>query len=176
MFFASDHHLMHEKILTFTDTKGNLLRPFKNIDEHDDTIIANHNKLVSSTDIVYMLGDVTWKFNAKAKEKIAALNGRKYLVAGNHDNLKWLYETGLFEDMFMWKYLPEHSIILSHCPIHFFDFKRAKVNVHGHLHSERMLDPRYFNVSLEQTNFSPIDLEDVLNDKFIVNALHGSKI
>lgn len=173
MFFSSDHHFMHEKILTFKDPMGRLIRPFKSIDEHDDTIIANHNNLVSKSDTVYMLGDVTWKFTSKAKEKIAALNGKKQLIAGNHDNIKWLYETGLFEDVHMWKYLSEHSIILSHCPIHLFDFKRAKINVHGHMHADAMLDKRYYNVCMEQTKFSPIDLEDVLNDDFVKETLYG---
>ena len=164
MFFGADYHFMHEKIITFTDKSGNRIRPFASIDEHDNTIITNHNKLVTNNDTILMLGDISWKWNNAGKERIAALNGKKEVVVGNHDDIEWLISTKLFTKVYSWKYLPEHSILCSHFPIHTFDFKRAKINVHGHIHSDVMPDPRYFNVSMEATNFNPIDLEDVLND------------
>jgi calcineurin-like phosphoesterase family protein len=45
--------------------------------------------------------------------------------------------------------------------------ERFGCNVHGHLHSNRVLDsegnidPRYFCVSVEHTDFKPIPLEEV---------------
>lgn len=184
IFFAADHHFQHAKLLTFKDANGNLLRPnFKDIQEHDNTIIARHNSIVKPDDLVYFLGDVTWKTNLIAKEILQAMNGRKRLIVGNHDDVDFLMGTGFFERTYLWKYFPEHNLIASHVPLTVADLKRAKFNVHGHLHDkvvtkphvtlddnlqpyETLLGPvtdmRYLNVGMERTGYKPFSLEEVL--------------
>lgn len=80
-FFISDTHFNHTNILSMQP------RPFSTIEEHDETIITRWNAVVAPADVVYHLGDfalglnnpdrIRWIFNR--------LNGRKYLVYGNHD-------------------------------------------------------------------------------------------
>jgi calcineurin-like phosphoesterase family protein len=60
-----------------------------------------------------------------------------------------------------------NNMILSHVPVHPESSGRFRANIHGHLHQRRVLkdgeiDPFYFNVSVEQTDFRPILFEEVL--------------
>jgi hypothetical protein len=63
-------------------------------------------------------------------------------------------------------------MFLSHVPIHPQSLSRWKVNVHGHLHHNRVMvdkpknsydyDERYQNVSMEQLiQYTPISLEEM---------------
>ncbi len=166
IFFASDHHLQHAKLLTFLDANGCLLRPeFGDIEEHDEAIIENHNAIVGPKDTVYFLGDVVWKTNAKAREQLSRMQGKKYLMAGNHDDLPWLMP--FFEDMYLWKKFDDHKIIASHVPLRSDELEnRGGYQIHGHIHEkwilkdDRSMDERYFNVAMEQTGFMPVSLDD----------------
>jgi len=164
-FFISDHHLGHKNILNFVNESGGLLRlGFNSIEAHDHYIIDKHNATVHDTDLVYFLGDVTWKTNKNAREQIAAMNGRKRLCVGNHDDVDFLMSTGAFERIYLWKYFPEYNLIASHVPLAETDLKRGQFNVHGHLHdnavrtSSGKLDLRYFNVCVEQNHYTPVQL------------------
>ena len=65
-----------------------------------------------------------------------------------------------------------NGMILSHIPLHPQQLYRFGANVHGHLHSNRVtyndpamgeiIDPRYFSVCVEQTDFRPILFEEVV--------------
>jgi calcineurin-like phosphoesterase family protein len=60
-----------------------------------------------------------------------------------------------------------NGMILSHIPIHEESIGRFGTNIHGHLHTRRVMkdgkiDPRYHNVSVEQIGFVPILFEDVI--------------
>ena len=82
IFLASDHHLGHIGVTQFLNQYGNKLRPWDTIEEMDEAIIENHNKVVSHKDRVYFLGDVI--INRKHMHKISRFNGRKKLIMGNH--------------------------------------------------------------------------------------------
>ena len=51
LFFTSDTHFSHDKILDFTN------RPFANMAEHDDGLIERWNKAVPEDGVVFHLGD-----------------------------------------------------------------------------------------------------------------------
>lgn len=51
VFFTSDTHFTHANIIRFCS------RPFKNVEEMDETMIANWNRVVGENDIVFHLGD-----------------------------------------------------------------------------------------------------------------------
>ena len=46
IFLASDHHLGHASIITFKDNAGNIIRNFNTLEEHDEHIIQQNNKVV----------------------------------------------------------------------------------------------------------------------------------
>ena len=62
------------------------------------------------------------------------------------------------------------GVILSHIPIHPDSLGRFGAQIHGHLHTDRVMmgggagdkviDPRYLSVCVEQIDYTPILLED----------------
>jgi calcineurin-like phosphoesterase family protein len=82
-FFTADEHYGHRNILSYCK------RPFKSLDHMDRAPINNHNKVVSSKDTVYHLGDFTLsKYPGEIQEYIKQLNGTHIFITGSHD--KWM--------------------------------------------------------------------------------------
>lgn len=80
-WFTSDEHYGHRNIIKFCK------RPFANIDDMREALIANHNARVSKTDETYHLGDMFWNtlLMDECLNTLKRLNGRHYLIRGNHD-------------------------------------------------------------------------------------------
>lgn len=167
-FFIADLHLGHRNIITFECLKEH--RNFPTVEAHDEALISNWNKVVRPPDEVWVLGDVA--FGTSNLEKVALLNGSKRLVMGNHDRC--------FHAERLLKYFKRlygaadwHHYILTHIPIHPCQFYRYKVNIHGHMHTEKVTrasapdfrsypDNRYLCVSAEQVNMRPISSDEVI--------------
>ena len=156
-FLISDTHFGHANILTFKKQNGDPLRSFHNIVEHDEHLIEQWNKTVSPNDKVYHLGDVGFKNFTALGVILSRLNGTKVLIKGNHDNFKLSQYQQYFKDVRASHQLDK--FILTHIPIHPQSIGRWKANIHGHLHANTLDDPRYFNVSVEQINYTPLDFE-----------------
>ena len=143
---------------------GHPLRPFTSVEEHDAALIENWNKVVTHpSDKVYVLGDVAQK--KKDIENFGKLNGKKILIKGNHDIYEMKEYAKYFKDIRATHRL-DNGILMSHIPIHYSTFGKAhKVNVHGHIHDNVVLnsrsqlpDERYFCVSCEHINYTPMEL------------------
>lgn len=156
-FLISDTHFGHANILTFKKQNGDPLRSFHNIVEHDEHLIEQWNKTVSPNDKVYHLGDVGFKNFTNLSLILNRLNGTKVLIKGNHDNFKLSQYQQYFKDVRASHILDK--FILTHIPIHPESVGRWKANIHGHLHDNSLKDNRYFNVSVEKTNYAPLDFE-----------------
>jgi len=166
IFFASDHHFGHTNILTFKRDDGTPLRDFASVEEMDEHIVQCHNSVVRPGDKVYFLGDVAMSKKSSALHVLARMNGEKVLIKGNHDQCKpWAY-LDYFNDI-----RGSHQfegLIMTHIPIHPESLARWGLNVHGHLHYNvvkmplsQIPDKRYFNVSMERINYTPISLEEI---------------
>jgi len=161
-FFISDPHFGHSNILNFKDDQGNLVRPgFSCIEEHDTLIIDNINEVVRPQDTLYILGDIAMK-----RKYICVVDRiitkKRVLIRGNHDIFKLKDYTPYFKDIRAYKVLPKYGIIFSHIPIHLDTFDKWKLNVHGHMHHKYINDNRYLNICVEQTNYKPVELEEIL--------------
>lgn len=158
VFFVSDLHFGHSNIIKFTDN-GKPIRPYSSLEEMHEALINNWNSVVrSKDDLVYVLGDVT--INKKFLPMIASCNGRKKLVRGNHDNAKTDEYLKYFESIYGVKVLSD--MILSHVPLHRESVvPRMGTNVHGHLHTQDIPDGAYYNVSVENIDFTPIEMDQL---------------
>ncbi len=178
-FVIADTHFGQRNIITFTDNEGNLTRPFATIEEHDEHLVKQWNSVVGERDRVYHLGDVV--INRKALTILDRLNGKKVLIKGNHDIFNLKDYSKYFDDIRAYKVMPKHGIILSHIPIHPDCMARWKVNIHGHLHQNKIeyLDfkdqndllgdlkpnPRYRCISVEHLDdYTPMDLQLLINE------------
>lgn len=178
IFFASDHHMGHKgPYETFRRDDGSLLRADLHslVEEADELMIQRHNEIVRANDRVYFVGDFC--FSKHHIYKAGRMNGRKVLIKGNHDTLELKEYLPYFDDV---RGVHQFSgIVITHIPVHEQSLGRWGFNVHGHLHANRVMlvdkgcawgcsqtdppeiDPRYFNVSVEQINYTPISLEEV---------------
>lgn len=156
-FFIGDTHFGHKGIISFSSTKE--FRPFSTIEEHDEELVRRWNNTVSPKDMVFMLGDFC--FGLRNLGVAASLNGVGILVGGNHD----MYATSEYLKYFK-KVVGAYEYkgaILTHIPVHPNQLSRYFMNIHGHLHANKIDDYRYFNCSAEQINLTPISYDLILN-------------
>jgi len=166
VFLVSDTHFGHAGMCRFTQADGvTKLRPWTDPDEMDEFMIKAWNERVGPKDKVYHLGDVV--INRRSLTTLSRLNGDKVLIRGNHDIFKDDDYRQYFRELRAYHIM--NGLILSHIPLHPESLGRFGTNIHGHLHSNRVLlpngdiDVRYHCVCVEQTpDFAPILFEDVL--------------
>ena len=169
----SDTHFGHAGVCRFMAPNGvDKLRPWDNTEEMDEAMIQNWNSVVGPTDRVYHLGDVA--INRKALHVLGRLNGRMVLVKGNHDIFALKDYLPYFDDIRAYvvkKTEQGGKLILSHIPIHEESLGRWGLNIHGHLHAHKVMqakkrfkeDKRYVCVSVEQTNYFPLTLQEAIS-------------
>ena len=156
VFIVGDFHFGHRNILKY--------RPqFKTIEEHDQFIIDNFNKTIKKRDTVYFTGDIFFTDEGlKLLSKLRFCN-KKILILGNHDgqffkgNKKDYYN--YFDDIK--SSVKKKGCWITHIPISTEEL-RGSYNIHAHTHYHNLDDTRYFNTSLENINFTPIDLIEVV--------------
>lgn len=168
IYFTSDLHFYHEKIIKHTN------RHFTNTESMNKGLIKNWNKTVSKTDEVYILGDVTMKGSNYANTVLSCLNGKKYLIKGNHDN--FLGQASFNKSIFQWvkdyyelEYKNE-KFILCHYPIEVWNgCHKGTIHLHGHLHSKEEYNYenlnkglKRFDVGVDANNMYPISIEDII--------------
>jgi calcineurin-like phosphoesterase family protein len=177
VFLVSDTHFGHAGVCRFTHQDTDVkIRPWTDPDKMDEDMVRMWNETVRPNDKVYHLGDVV--INRKSLGIMRRLNGDKVLIRGNHD----IFRDEEYREHFreLRAYHVMNGMILSHIPVHEDSLGRFGVNIHGHLHTNRVMkargvdaktgkvlysddiDPRYHCVCVEQTNFRPILFEDVI--------------
>lgn len=184
IFLTSDTHFGHNNIINLG--KG---RPFSNITEHDEALIENWNKVVGKGDIVYHLGDFSWKTDyQKIKDVLVKLNGMKFLIIGNHDREK-IHSQALKDNLWQairkgheFTYIDndgkETRFVLNHFPILEFNgaYRTNTVHCYGHIHNMVNYDSIYKSLGFKAVHigvdtssdypntapFTPILVDDVL--------------
>lgn len=167
IFVISDTHFNHGNILKFTDRhSGQSVRPFDTVHDMNETMVDNWNSVVKPGDKVYHLGDVFFGSPVHFKALWPRLNGRKRLVVGNHDDVKFLSSGAFFEKVMLWRKF--ENLLLTHVPVHpttlqehRFDGKEM-INVHGHIHQNPSPDGPYKCVCVEQIYYKPLNIEEIL--------------
>lgn len=160
-WFSSDLHFSHKNIIKYTN------RPFENVEQMNTSLINNHNNVVKQGDGVVFLGDIAFTNDYHANTMLDAMNGDKYLVIGNHDlHHKKLKKYNVFaEHLMLILERNDYTILFTHFPIENLpekDFNQNTLfNCHGHTHNENSCSPRHINISVEQTNYTPINLKEI---------------
>ena len=176
VFFTSDTHFGHDNIIKYCK------RPFKDAEHMNEEIIKNWNRVVKPDDIVFHLGDFMFGNVEKFYSIRPRLNGKIYLILGNHD---WKILTqgiidGAFEGVYqqMKITVDGQNIYLNHFPYLVFDgIYRDKPTwqLFGHVHSNKNLFeqtsadaprlqyllPLQYDVGMDNNNFTPISFSEV---------------
>ncbi len=153
--FISDLHLGHKNLATSD------IRKFPTVDEHDNYIISMWNSVVKSPkDLTFVLGDFTME-KPQSYGLLSKLRGRIIGVGGNHDRPQDVRK--LLEYIESLNGLIEYKgFLLSHAPLHESIVNEVRGNIHGHIHSKIIDNPKYFNVCAEMINYRPITIEELL--------------
>lgn len=78
-WFTADLHLGHANIIRYSN------RPFADAESMNQALVERWNSVVRPTDTIWVLGDVALGRIADTLALVSTLNGRKLLLAGNHD-------------------------------------------------------------------------------------------
>lgn len=165
-FHTSDHHFGHANILTFKHKDGvTPVRDFSCLEEMHEHMIERHNSVVRPNDTVYFHGDFSWNTDPNNILFAKRLNGKKFLIPGNHDHEKMSEYEKYFEISYTGKKIKvkDRRIVLSHYPIHESAFFGELLNVHGHTHQTSIQNIRYFNVSVEAIDYVPVHYDQLVN-------------
>lgn len=163
IWVCADLHLNHKNVI-------HMGRDFPTLEDHNNFVIEQYNKVVHDDDLVYILGDLVFSPAAPAIELVKRLKGRKILILGNHDRLTnaQYREMGIIEVINHPVYYSS-SIILSHEPV-IEAFNNPYVyNIHGHLHHSYIDAENYINVNIEMNDYKPVDLR-ILQEKIDKNT------
>ena len=79
IWFSSDFHFGHSNIIEYCN------RPFDDVMDMNQGLVAKWNEKVAATDIAWILGDIAMGHKQKNMAWLSKMNGIKYLIMGNHD-------------------------------------------------------------------------------------------
>lgn len=163
IYISSDHHFYHFNIIKYERSQ------FSDINQMNEYIINCHNSVITEDDIIIFLGDFSFRKGAIG-ELLSRMNGHKYLLLGNHDDLSIIRSYGNmgFEGVFT-NPVKMNDIYLSHQPLKdgYLDDLNFEllvkefgnstgINYHGHDHIEEAGEPPYINVCCESQGFKPL--------------------
>ena len=143
-YYISDLHFFHESLNTQMDCRG-----FKDAAQMNAYMIKQWNSRVRTRDEVVILGDFSVGKAEQTNEILNQLNGRLYMIKGNHD--RYLKESEFNKERFVWikPYAEMHDnrrkVVLSHYPIFCYNgqYRRNKKGepltymLYGHVHNTR---------------------------------------
>ncbi len=167
-YYISDLHFYHENLLSQMDKRG-----FASCDEMHEYIIDKWNQKVTGKDEVVILGDVSMARGKPTADVLEQLNGRLFLVEGNHD--RYLrdrrFDTGLFEWIKPYAELNDNGkkVILSHYPVFCYNgqYRRDKEGnpktymLYGHVHNtqDEILVNEFIRQTRQTMHLNPGDTE-----------------
>lgn len=166
IWFTADTHFGHKNIIEYAH------RPFNSVDEMDEALINNWNNVVMTNDEVYHLGDVALCNTNKLKDILNRLNGKIYLIRGNHEKsaeackerFEWIkdyYELIMSDtDVFG----GEQLLVLFHYAMRVWNASHyGTYQLYGHTHGELTDDPNLLSidVGVDCHNFTPINYNTI---------------
>ena len=156
VYFIADTHFGDDSIRKYEN------RPFDSAERMDDALIQRWNAAVQEDDTVYVLGD----FSVLGKENavLNRLNGKKYLVKGNHDTeSNEYYRRAGFCEVYDHPVVLDGFWILSHEPL-YVNTNMPYANLFGHVHRSpvyRDYSPQHYCVSAERIDYTPIAFDRI---------------
>ena len=163
-YYIADPHFFHGALNTKMDRRG-----FESVEAMNEYMLRQWNRKVRKNDEVVILGDLSWGKAEETNELLERLNGRLYLIQGNHDRFlkNKDYNAGRFVWINPYEELQDNKrkVILCHYPIMCYNGQyRVDENgnpkvymLYGHVHDtqdQRLLE-RFQAITRETASVSP---------------------
>lgn len=162
MFFTSDTHFWHNKIIMLAK------RPFTDVLEMNETLIERWNNKVGKGDHVYHLGDFSFGTAEQTLETLKRLNGNIHLVLGNHDKViaKSGHIKAQFASVSSYKEIKiaDQALMLFHYPIAEWNkIHYGSWHLYGHVHGNRNIDGKALDVGIDGplSNYDLLHFEEI---------------
>lgn len=188
IWFTSDLHFGHESIIRYCN------RPFKTLENMHESLIHNWNSRVKESDTIYILGDLALCSYKEFEPLATRLNGKKYLIKGNHDHYSDVQyqKLGITVVYELKIKLAGQMVRLSHYPyalpwhlrpfayeseLRFLDRRPPKIIgeflLHGHTHSKIKHQKNMIHVGADAWGFSPVS-KDLIEST--INKIKAGKL
>ena len=177
LFFTSDTHFFHGRIIELCN------RPFHSVEEMNEALITNWNRVVPCDGVVFHLGDFAFGGPDEWNSILDRLNGEIHLILGNHDMRMARTEVmDRFSEVTLQKIISVdgRKILLDHYPFLCYSGEdRGEWQLFGHVHSGEHNDngadiPRLrhlfrtqYDVGVDNNRFTPLsygELETIILD------------
>jgi len=171
-YILSDNHWFHGNILKYEH------RNFLTTHEMDDHMITEWNAVIGKNDLVYHCGDIAFTNNFHVLMRLLqSLNGKIYLIPGNHDHscqrngvprFEWIENKLFIGDSITEKKVniggKYEKVTMCHYPINSYNAKsHGRLHFYGHVHSNSNLSLKNsFNVSVDEIGYRPLTFNNVL--------------
>lgn len=181
IYVTSDTHFRHRRIIELCN------RPFGDVEEMNEVMIVNWNRVVQPNDHVFHLGDFALGGIDEWSSILERLNGKIHLILGNHD-LRTISQgcPNEFVEVCMQKIIAvgKRQIILNHYPMLCFSCANKKTwQLFGHVHSSHdniendtgrlsMLYPAQYDVGVDNNDFTPVSyfqIEEIIRTQVEMN-------
>ena len=184
IYVTADLHFQHEKILEYQSN-----RKFSDIYHMDGWIIHEWNQIATDKDIIYILGDISFRGDPKITANyLSRLNGHINIIPGNHDYniskvldiykgarvLKKHYKDPftILSALTKIKY-KKYNFIMCHYPLESWEGqirsfekkvnqKQSSIHLHGHQHGRNNTKAFRMDIGLDATNNVLISLDEIL--------------
>ncbi len=158
LWFTSDTHFGHTNIIKYQD------RPWDSVEDMDKALIENWNAVVGPKDDVYHVGDFC--FPRGPDRWWPYLNGKIYMVFGNHDfrHRKRLAELAEWSGDVRYVRYKGLRFFLSHYAHRtWYQRYRGAMHLYGHWHGSGPVGlGRSMDVSVEANDYKPFHLDEVV--------------
>lgn len=139
-WFTSDTHFFHRGAMEFCPaSRGH----FADVDQMNETMISIWNSVVKPEDTIYVIGDFSFGKLEETCDLTTRLQGKKHLIAGNHDRkmIRYAEFCVLWDSVSWYETLQTQSelITMHHFPQYEWEkMHHGAIHLHGHVHGKKL--------------------------------------
>jgi calcineurin-like phosphoesterase family protein len=155
-YFTADEHYGHKNIIKYCN------RPFSSVEEMDEVMIQNNNKLITSHDTVVHIGDFSLAsrhYNDVLSKYIKKLSGNHIFIPGSHDY--WM-KGGPKRSHIWQRSINKQQLICCHYAMMIWPASHwGSWHLFGHCHGRTKGVGKSFDVGVDVHNFTPVSFDEV---------------
>ena len=152
-WFTADQHFNHKNIIKYCN------RPFKTVEEMDETLITNFNEVVKPGDVTIHAGDFCFDSRKEGvyRTYVKPLNGTHIFLRGSHD--RWLPKSA----MRVWtKTIEGRYVVVCHYAMRVWEKSNyGSWMLFGHSHGRLEPYPNQWDVGVDNNNYYPVSFEQL---------------
>jgi len=166
--FYSDPHFFHTNIIKYAD------RPFSTVEEMNERLVANYNEMIGPNDTCLWLGDCFFGPYDVGDALIRSMNGKKFLLVGNHDrSLSRMAKSGFMGvTKIINLSIANKKLRACHYPYRYPNAppylsnperKPGEILLHGHVHTRTKFsnDRTMLHVGVDAWDYCPVRYEQI---------------